>query len=80
MIKIKQECQANATRMLEVHGQMLGHFNDTRYFLFDGKAWLSHVNGQVARSDDDEETEDIRRTLLVFKELGAKTYKLFAPK
>jgi hypothetical protein len=64
MIPIKQDCEANARRML--HGKFsswAGSFNDYDYYLCDGKLWSIHRNGHVFRCDDEEEKQEIMGVL-----------------
>lgn len=60
MIDIKPECHLNAVGMLKSKpSYFLGWIGDVRYYLVDGKAWSLTPAGQVARSDDSEETDHI---------------------
>lgn len=62
MIIIKPECRENAIGMLQNH-RAIARTGSVLWFVVDGKTWAWMLDGIVARCDNPEESEDLRKAV-----------------
>lgn len=64
MKRIKAECVDSAIGMLNSkHSKFIGWVGNIRYYVVDGKVWSWAFGGNVARSDDQAESDQIIKSV-----------------